>query len=143
VIERTFIMAKPDVVRRNLIGEVCARIERSGLRIAAMKMMRVDRALAERHYAEHKGKQFYEPLLEYITSGPVVSMVVVGENAIQNMRDLMGKTDPAQAAKGTIRGDYGSNIQENVVHGSDSSEKAKREIGLFFSDDEIVNYSSL
>ena len=134
---RTLIMVKPDGVRRNLIGEVIRRIEGASLRIAALKMMRIDRALAERHYAEHVGKPFYEPLLEYITSGPVVPMVVEGEDAIARMRALMGKTDPAKAERGTIRADFGTSIQENVVHGSDSPEKAEREIGLFFGQDEI------
>jgi len=137
VIERTFIMIKPDAVRRNLIGEICARIEKSGFRIAAMKMMRVDRALAEKHYAEHVDKPFYNDLVDYITSLHVVSMVIEGENAIEGMRELMGKTDPAKSDKGTIRGDFGLSIQENVVHGSDSPEKAKREIDLFFGEDEI------
>lgn len=137
MIERTFIMIKPDGVRRNLIGEICARIEKSGFRIAAMKMIRVDKALAEKHYAEHVGKPFYNDLVNYITSLHVVPMVVEGENAIAGMRELMGKTDPAKSDKGTIRGDFGLSIQENVVHGSDSPEKAKREIGLFFGDDEI------
>ena len=135
---RTLIMVKPDGVRRNLIGEVIKRIEGASLRIAALKMMRIDRALAERHYAEHVGKPFYEPLLEYITSGPVVPMVVEGEDAIARMRALMGKTDPAKAERGTIRADFGTSIQENVVHGSDSPEKAEREIGLFFGKDEIL-----
>lgn len=137
MIERTFIMIKPDGVKRNLIGEVVRRIEGASLRIAAMKMIRVDRSLAERHYAEHVGKPFYDSLMEYITSGHVVPMVVEGENAISRMRSLMGTTDPAKADKGTIRADFGSSIQENVVHGSDSPEKAKREIGLFFREGEI------
>lgn len=137
--ERTFVMVKPDGVRRNLIGEILKRIESSSLRVAAMKMVRVDTKLAELHYAEHREKPFFNELVEYVTSHHVVPMVVEGEDAIRRMRELMGKTDPAQSPKGTIRGDFGLSILENVVHGSDSPEKAEREISLFFGEDEIHN----
>lgn len=135
--ERTFVMVKPDGVRRNLIGEIIRKIESSSLRIAAMKMIKVDKKLAEQHYAEHREKPFYKDLVDYVTSHHVVPMVVEGEDAIRRMRELMGKTDPAQSDKGTIRGDFGLSILENVVHGSDSPEKAEREIGLFFGEDDI------
>ena len=137
--ERTFIMIKPDAVRRNLIGEIVSRIEKSGLRIAAMKMIRVPVELAERHYAEHKEKPFYQDLVDYVTSHHVVPMVIEGEGAIARMRELMGKTNPAESPKGSIRGDYGLSVLENVVHGSDSPKSADREIKLFFADEEIMS----
>lgn len=135
--ERTFVMVKPDGVRRNLIGEIIRRIENSSLRVAAMKMVKVDTKLAELHYTEHREKPFYKDLVDYVTSHHVVPMVVEGEDAIRRMRELMGKTDPAQSDKGTIRGDFGLSVLENVVHGSDSPENAEKEISLFFNKDEI------
>ena len=130
--ERTFLMLKPDAIQRGLMGEILGRIEAKGYKPVAMKFMRLPKELAERHYAEHKGKPFFPGLIEYITSGPVVKMVVSGEGAVKKMRTLMGATNPAEAAPGTIRGDFGLIMDENVIHGSDSPESAEREIGIFF-----------
>lgn len=130
--EETLVIVKPDAVRRGLIGEILGRLERKGLRVAEMRMMRVGRDLAERHYAEHAEKPFFAELVEFITSGNVVVARVAGEQAIAVVRALMGPTDPAEAPPGTIRGDYGLEITENLVHGSDSPESAKRELDLFF-----------
>ncbi len=138
--ERTFVMVKPDGVHRGLVGEVIKRLERKGLKIVAMKMLKIDRALAEKHYAEHKGKPFFDSLISYITSGPVVAMVIEGKEAIKVVRKLVGATNPIEADPGTIRGDFGLDIGRNVVHASDSAESAKREISLFFSDEEILDY---
>ncbi|MBN1262207.1 MAG: nucleoside-diphosphate kinase [Anaerolineae bacterium] len=140
--ERTLIILKPDAVQRGLIGELIQRIERRGLRIAGMKMLWVTRELAERHYGEHKGKPFYEPLLKFITAAPVVALVVSGPEAIQVMRAMMGKTDSKQAAAGTIRGDFGLSNRHNLIHGSDSPESATREITLWFADKEIFDYKT-
>ena len=131
--EATLVIIKPDAVRRGLTGEVLARIERKGLRIAEMRMMRIERDLAERHYGEHQDKPFFGDLVGFITSGEVVVARIVGEQAVPVVRTLMGPTDPAAAPPGTIRGDFGVLIQENLVHGSDSPESAKRELDLFFS----------
>ena len=136
--ERTFIMVKPDGVRQRLVGEVVGRFERRGFTLRAMKALRIDRALAERHYAEHVGKPFFEPLVEFITSGPVVAMVWEGRDAIAVARAMMGVTDAGQAAAGTIRGDFSLSKEQNIVHGSDGPESAAREIALFFGDDELV-----
>lgn len=130
--EATLVIAKPDAVRRGLTGEIIARIERKGLRIAEMRTMRIERDLAERHYGEHRDKPFFGDLVDFITSGDVVVARVVGEQAVSVVRTLMGPTDPASAPPGTIRGDFGLLIQENLVHGSDSPESAKRELDLFF-----------
>ncbi len=130
--QQSFIMVKPDGVRRRLIGEVIRRIEARGFDIKEMKMFTIDRELAERHYAEHKDKSFFGELTEFITSGPVVAMVVEGEDVVAGMRELMGATDPADAAPGTIRADLAESLSNNVVHGSDSPESATREIALFF-----------
>jgi nucleoside-diphosphate kinase len=130
--ESTLLIVKPDAVRRGLIGEIVSRIERKGLRLEAIRMMRVDRELAERHYAEHSEKPFFGELVGFITSGDVVVARVTGPDAITALRTLMGATDPVKAAPGTIRGDYGLVITENLVHGSDSPESAKRELDLFF-----------
>jgi len=138
--ERTFVMIKPDGVQRGLIGEIISRIERKGLKIVAMKMLNVERELAERHYEEHRGKPFFESLIEYITSGPVVAMVVEGKNAVSVMRKIVGATNPQEASPGTIRGDFGMDIGRNVIHASDSPESAQREISLFFKPEEIVEY---
>jgi nucleoside-diphosphate kinase len=133
VTERTLVLVKPDGVARNLTGEIIARIERKGLKLVAMDLRTVDRALAERHYAEHAGKGFYESLIEFITGGPLVAMVVEGERAIAGFRQLAGGTDPVEkAAPGSIRGDYALVTQYNLVHGSDSPESAAREIALWF-----------
>ncbi|MGH2653848.1 MAG: nucleoside-diphosphate kinase [Actinomycetota bacterium] len=130
--EATLVIVKPDAVRRGLIGEILGRLERKGLRIEAMRRMRIDRDLAERHYDEHRDKAFFGELVDFITSGEVVVARVVGEQAVAVVRTLMGPTDPAAAPPGTIRGDYGVVITENLVHGSDSPESAKREVDLFF-----------
>ena len=137
-LERTFVMIKPDGVQRGLVGSIVARIEAKGMRIVGMKLMRVSRDLAERHYGEHKGKPFYDPLVAFITSGPVVAMVVEGENAILEWRKIMGATDPKDAAPGTVRGDYATIIDENIVHGSDAPATAEREIDIFFAAEELL-----
>jgi nucleoside-diphosphate kinase len=143
MIEKTFAMVKPDGVQRGLVGKIVQRFEERGLKISAMKLMRIPKELAERHYEEHKGKSFYEPLLSYITSGPVVCMVLEGENAVASVRAMMGKTNPQDAIPGTIRADYGQVTGRNIVHGSDSPESAKREIKLFFNDYEIQKYDKI
>jgi nucleoside-diphosphate kinase len=130
--EETLVIVKPDAVRRGLIGEILSRLERKGLRIEEMRMMRIDRDLADRHYEEHRDKPFFDELTDFITSGDVVVARVSGEQAIGVVRALMGPTDPAGAPQGTIRGDYGLVITQNLVHGSDSPESAKRELDLFF-----------
>ncbi len=136
--ERTFIMVKPDGVERGLVAEVIARFERRGFRLCGMKAMRIDRALAERHYVEHVEKGFFPSLLAFITRGPVVAMVWEGQNAISVARAMMGATDSSQAAPGTLRGDFSLSKEENIVHGSDGPESAAREIALFFAADELV-----
>ena len=132
--ERTLVLIKPDGVRRGLAGEVLSRIERKGLRIVAMDMRVVGKDLAETHYAEHAEKPFYGSLVEFITSGPLVAMVVEGPRAIEAFRALAGATDPVKATPGTIRGDYALEVQDNIVHGSDSPDSAEREIKIFFPD---------
>ena len=135
-IEKTLILVKPDGVRRQLIGEVIARIENKGYVISALRMMQADRALLERHYEEHKDKPFFEPLVEFMLSGPIVAMVAEGNRVIEGFRSLAGATDPTVAAPGTIRGDLardqGTKVVQNIVHGSDSPESAAREIEIFF-----------
>jgi nucleoside-diphosphate kinase len=138
-VQRTFVAIKPDGVERGLIGEVVNRFERRGLKIVGMKLLQVSREMAETHYGEHKGKPFYEGLVSYITSAPVVGMVLEGKDAVALARNVIGATNPANAAPGTIRGDYAVEIGRNIVHGSDSPESAKREIGIFFKDNELVN----
>lgn len=132
MVERTLILVKPDGVRRGLVGEVISRFERLGFTILDLKMVRMDRAMAEKHYAEHVGKPFYEDLVTYIISGPVVAMALEGESAVEVVRKVMGATDAKKAAPGTIRGDFCVGITENLVHGSDSPESALRELELFF-----------
>ncbi len=131
-IENTYVMIKPDGVARGLVGEVVSRLERKGLALVNMRMLTIDEALAGRHYAEHTDKPFFGELVAFITSGPVVAMEWSGEGAVGVSRTLMGVTNPAEAAPGTIRGDFGLIITENIVHGSDSVESAKRELGIFF-----------
>lgn len=131
-VERTFIMIKPDGVARGLIGEVVSRLENKGLRLEKIRKLEIDEGMARRHYEEHVEKPFFPDLLEFITSGPVVAMEWSGESAVSVCRDLMGATDPKSAAPGTIRGDYGLEVTQNLVHGSDSPESAKRELGIFF-----------
>ena len=130
--QSTLLIVKPDAVRRGLIGEVIGRIERAGLRIEAIRLMELERDLAERHYAEHAQKPFFAELVDFITSGPVVVAKVTGPDAVATLRALMGATDPAKADKGTIRGDFGKEISQNLVHGSDSPESAARELTLLF-----------
>ena len=132
MIEKTYTMIKPDGVRNGHIGEIVNRFERVGLTVERMELGMVTEELAKANYAEHEGKPFYDDLIAYITSGPVVKMVVSGENAVATVRKLMGATNPADAAPGTIRGDFGLTMDENVIHGSDSVASAEREIGVFF-----------
>lgn len=134
---RTFAMVKPDGVEKGLVGEIISRFEKKGLKIVALKIMKITPELAEKHYSEHKGKPFFADLVNFITSGPVVAMVLEGENVIPIVRTMMGATDPQDAAPGTIRGDLALTIDENIIHGSDSLESAKREIGLFFKEEEM------
>jgi len=139
--ERTFVLLKPDAVQRALVGEIVGRFEGRGLKVVAMKMVRVPRSLGETYYAEHKGKSFFEPLMSYITTGPVVAMVLEGDGAVAAVRRMMGKTNSAEAEPGTIRGDLARTIGRNLIHGSDSLESAKREIPLFFKADEVQSYT--
>jgi nucleoside-diphosphate kinase len=132
--ERTLILVKPDAFARNLTGEIIARFERKGLRLAAMKLMTMDRELAQQHYAEHEGKPFFEELVTFITSGPLVAMVLEGEQAVTAARQVIGATNPLEADAGSIRGEYAIAVGQNMVHGSDSPESAAREVGLFFPD---------
>lgn len=131
-LEQTLVIIKPDAVQRGLVGEIVGRLERRGLKIAALQLRVIDRGLAERHYGEHKGKPFYEGLVDYITSGPVVTMVLEGPQAIAATRATMGATRPVEAGPGTIRGDLGLMVGRNLIHGSDGPESAKREVELFF-----------
>jgi nucleoside-diphosphate kinase len=130
--ERTLILVKPDAFARSLTGEVIARFERKGLRIVALKQMRVERELAERHYAEHTDKPFFGDLVDFITGGPLVAAVFEGYEAVVAARQVIGATNPLEASPGSIRGDYALEVQTNLVHGSDSAESAEREVGLFF-----------
>jgi nucleoside-diphosphate kinase len=131
-VDRTLILIKPDAFARNLTGEIVARFERKGLRIAALKLMTMDPALAEQHYAEHEGKPFFGELVEFITSGPLVAMVLEGHEAVVAARQVIGATNPLEAAPGSVRGDFALEVGQNLVHGSDSNESAAREVGLFF-----------
>jgi nucleoside-diphosphate kinase len=137
--ERTLVIIKPDAIQRRLAGEIIHRFERRGLRIIAMKMVKIDVPLAQRHYAEHKGKPFYEPLIKYITAAPAVVMVLEGYKAISAVRRMLGATNPAEAEPGTIRADYAMQTRYNLVHGSDGPETSQREIALFFAPEEIVS----
>ena len=130
--ERTLILVKPDAFARNLTGEIIARFERKGLRLAALKQLTMSRELAGRHYAEHQGKGFYDELVDFITSGPLVAMVLEGESAVTAARQVIGATNPLQATTGSIRGDFATSVGQNMVHGSDSPESGVREVGLFF-----------
>ncbi|MBP7211472.1 nucleoside-diphosphate kinase [bacterium] len=135
--EKTFVAIKPDAVKRGLIGKIIERIELKGYKIVAMKMLHPDEELAAKHYAEHVGKPFYESLIKFITSGPIVAMVVQGENAIAGMRQIMGKTRPEEADVGTIRADFAQVKDMNVIHGSDCADSAKREIDIYFKPEEL------
>src|SRR5437763_149105 len=130
--ERTLILVKPDAFARNLTGEIISRFEVKGLRLAELKLMTMTRELAEQHYAEHEGKPFFEELVSFITSGPLVAMVLEGDDAVKAARQVIGATNPLEAAPGSIRGDYAISVGQNMVHGSDSPESGTREVGLFF-----------
>jgi len=138
--EKSLVLIKPDAVQRGLAGEIIARLEKKGLKIVAMKMLRMDEAMAQRHYAIHKGKSFYEELVRFIASGPIIAIVFQGNNAVEAIRQMAGLTDPAKASTGTIRGDMGVDIGHNLIHGSDSLENASTEIDLFFTAEDIVSY---
>lgn len=142
-LERTYLMVKPDGVQRGLVGEVIRRVERRGLKIVALRMNTMTRETAVEHYAEHREKPFFDDLVEFITSGPSVSMVVEGKDAIKVVRAMNGATDPIEANPGTIRGDYGLDVGRNVVHGADSPESAEREISLHFKGDEFSEYTRI
>ncbi|MCK4963875.1 MAG: nucleoside-diphosphate kinase [Dehalococcoidia bacterium] len=138
--KRTLVLLKPDALERGLVGEIISRLEGQGLKVVAVKMIWVDGALAKRHYAVHEGKPFFEELVEFITSRPIIAAIFEGEDAVAVVRSAMGETDPARAAPGTIRGDLAQDIGRNLIHGSDSEETAETEIDLFFSKSEILSY---
>lgn len=137
--ERSLVLVKPDAMERGLAGTIIGRLEGKGLKLVALRMLHMDRALAERHYAVHKGKAFYEGLLSYITSAPIVAAIFSGENAVTRVREAMGATDPAKAEPGTIRKDFGIDLEHNSVHGSDSPANAEIEISIFFKEEEIYD----
>lgn len=139
--EKTFLMIKPDGVQRNLIGPIVSRLENKGFKIAGAKLMNVSEDLAKTHYQEHQDKPFFGELVDFITSGPVFAMVLEGENVISTARLVVGSTNPQEAAPGTIRGDFGLTVGKNIIHGSDSSESAEREINLFFDEADVLDYS--
>lgn len=141
--EKTFLMVKPDGVQRQLIGGIVSKFESKGLQLVGSKLMSISTDLAEQHYGEHKERPFFGELVEFITSGPVFAMVWQGENVIEVTRQMMGKTNPKEALPGTIRGDFGVTVGKNIIHGSDSLESAKREIDLFFKEEELVSYEKL
>ena len=138
--ERSLVLIKPDALQRGLAGEIISRLERKGLKIVAMKMLQMDNSLAQRHYAIHKGKAFFNELVDFITSSPIIASVFQGEDAISVIRQTMGETDPAKSLPGTIRGDLGLDISHNLIHGSDSVENASTEINLFFTAEEICDH---
>ena len=138
--ERSLVLVKPDAMKRELAGAIIARLQKLGLKLVAMKMLHADKALARKHYAVHKDKPFYDDLVKYITSAPIVACVFEGKDAVAAIRKAMGATDPAQAEKGTIRADFGESLERNSVHGSDSADNAEIEISLFFHPDEIYSY---
>lgn len=135
--EKTLVLLKPDAVERGLSGEIIARFERRGFKLAAMKLMKVSVEQAGQHYAEHKEKPFFGELVDFITSSPVVAMIIEGHNAVKIVRSMMGTTNPIDSAPGTIRGDFATEMSKNVIHGSDSPASAEREIGIFFASNEI------
>lgn len=139
--ERTYLMVKPDGVQRGLVGEIISRFEKKGLKIVGLKMLQIPREMAETHYGEHKGKPFFGPLVDYITSSPVVAMVLEGKDAVSVAREMMGATNPLKAAPGTIRATYGMDIGRNIIHGSDSPASAEREINIFFNPEELTSYN--
>lgn len=138
--EKSLVLLKPDAVQRGLVGEIISRLERRGLTLVGAKLMSVSDDLARRHYAEHVGKPFFDGLVSFITSSPIMAMVIQGQNAVEVVRATIGETDPRKSPPGTIRGDLALSIGMNLIHGSDSNESAKREMGLFFSDDELLDY---
>jgi nucleoside-diphosphate kinase len=137
--ERTFVAIKPDAVQRSLIGEIVARFEKKGFKISALKLIQLDEATAKKHYAEHEGKPFFQNLVDFITSGPIVAMVIEGNNSVTVVRKMLGVTNPAEASPGTIRGDYAQITEKNIIHGSDSIQSAEREIAIFFKEEEILS----
>lgn len=141
--EKTFAMVKPDGVQRNLIGDIIGRIEKKGYKIVALKMLQLTNAMAEEHYKEHIGKPFYQELVDFITSGPVIAMVIEGNDAVKGMRQIIGATKPLEAVPGSIRGDYGINVGHNIIHGADSVESAKREMKIYFTDAELISYTKV
>ena len=141
--QRTFVMIKPDGVQRGLVGEIISRFEKKGIKIVGMKMLSVSRELAEKHYGVHKGKPFFKPTVKYIMSSPVVAMVLEGHNVIDMVRSMMGKTNPQDAAMGTIRGDYGQFTGRNFIHGSDGPDTAEFEINLWFKSEELSSYTRI
>ena len=138
--EKSLVLIKPDAMRRRLAGEIISRLEKEGLKVVALKMLHMDEDLAKRHYEMHVGKPFFEGLIQYITSTPIIAIIFEGEGTVELVRNTMGATDPAKAETGTIRADFGIDIQNNAVHGSDSVESAEKEIRLFFTDREIFDY---
>ncbi|MUV39778.1 Nucleoside-diphosphate kinase [Lentibacillus sp. JNUCC-1] len=138
--EKTFLMIKPDGVQRNLIGDIVSRFEQKGFTLVGGKLMQITNELAQTHYGEHKERPFFGELVDFITSGPVFAMVWEGEDVIKTARNMMGQTNPQEAAPGTVRGDYGITVGKNIIHGSDSPESAEREIKLFFDEQELVSY---
>lgn len=138
--QQTLVLLKPDAIQRGLVGEILSRLERKGLKFVAMKMLWMDEALAKRHYAIHEGKAFFAGLVDFITSSPLIAAVVEAEDAVGLVRRTMGETDPASASPGTIRGDLALDIGHNLIHGSDSEENAEKEIGIFFTREEILSY---
>jgi len=139
--ESTLVLVKPDGVNRGVVGGVISRLESTGLKISGLKLIQIDNDLAGKHYQEHKEKPFFGSLIEFITSSPVVAMVISGPDAIQKTRTIMGSTNPLESAPGTIRGDFGLTVEKNIIHGSANSEDAEREIALYFNDDEIIRYT--
>lgn len=138
--ERTYLMVKPDGVQRGLVGQIISRFEQRGYKIVGLKMMQIPRETAEKHYGEHAGKPFFAGLVDFITSSPVVAMVVEGKDVVATAREMMGATNPLKAAPGTIRDTFGVDVGRNIIHGSDSLESANREIGIFFRPEELVDY---
>ena len=138
--ERSLVLIKPDAVQRGLAGKIISRLEERGLKIVAVKMLQMDKTLAQRHYAIHKNKAFFDKLVNFITSSPIIAIVFQGKDAVEIIRQMMGETDPAKAKPGTIRGDLGLDIEHNLIHGSDSADNASKEINLFFSTEEILDY---
>ena len=138
--ERSLVLIKPDAIQRGLAGTIITRLESQGLKLVALKMLHLDKALARRHYAIHQDKPFFNSLVDYISSAPIIAIIFEGKRAVEVIREMMGPTDPAKAEAGTIRGDFGLDIGRNTIHGSDSVETAEEEIKLFFSEDEIFNY---